>query len=166
MRPRITFIETGYKRSIRKMEIAKFHKNVVFVGMPFDNSSAAIFKGIQQACDEVGLKPIKIDNIEDSGPIPRQILEAIEKAEFLIFDLTHERPNVYYELGYAHGVGNKPEEIVLIAKAGTKLHFDISFLRVIRYKNREDLVEKLISRLHNITMTCRPKVAYPTNLLY
>jgi hypothetical protein len=59
-----------------------------------------------------------------SGFIIREITESIERAEFLVFDLSYERPNVYYELGYAHGVGNEAPEILLIAREGTSVHFD------------------------------------------
>ena len=161
----VTFIETGYKRSKRKMEIGKYRKNVIFVGMPFDKASNAVYDVIRQLCEEFELKPIRIDEIEDSGSIPRQILEAIETAEFLVFDLTRERPNVYYELGYAHGVGNKPEEIILIAKTGTRLHFDISSLRVLRYKNLGDLLKKLKPRLKRMLKTCRAKTRYDERIL-
>jgi hypothetical protein len=62
-----------------------------------------------------------------------------------VFDLTYERPNVYYELGYAHGVGNEPLDILLIAKYGTKVHFDISPYRIQFYKSTEHL-RQLVAR--------------------
>jgi hypothetical protein len=46
---------------------------------------------------------------------------------------------VYYELGYAHGVGNLPTDILLVARAGTELQFDIAALRVRFYKSTEEL---------------------------
>ena len=54
-------------------------------------------------------------------------------------DLTGERPNVYYELGYAHGVGNEGQDILLIAKKGSDIHFDIAPLRVPYYRSTEHL---------------------------
>jgi hypothetical protein len=53
-----------------------------------------------------------------SGLVIREITDLIERCEFIICDLTNERLNVYYELGYAHGVGNEAREILLIAKEG------------------------------------------------
>ena len=43
----------------------------------------------------------------DLGGSLDDISELILKAEFIVCDLTLERPNVYYELGYAHGAGNR-----------------------------------------------------------
>ena len=57
----------------------------------------------------------------------------------MIFDLTHEWPNVYYELGHAHGVGNEPLDILLITKKGTALHFNIAPLKVHFYESIEEL---------------------------
>ena len=94
-----------------------------------------------------GLNAVRVDDIQDSGPIPVQILRAIEDAEFLIFDLTVERPNVYYELGYAHGAGNRSEEIILVAKSGAKIHFDVSHLRIMYYESAIDLEQKLLPKL-------------------
>ena len=45
----------------------------------------------------------------------------------------------FYELGYAHGIGHEGNNVLLIAKEGTKLHFDLSHLHVRPYKSLEDL---------------------------
>jgi hypothetical protein len=56
-----------------------------------------------------------MDEDEGSGFVLREITDLIERAELIICDLTRERPNVYYELGYAHGVGNEAMDILLVA---------------------------------------------------
>ena len=118
----------------------KFLKDLVFVGMSFKGEDQEeVFTAIKEACKELNLSARRVDENYSSGFIILEIIDMIEKAEFIIFDLTHERPNVYYELGYAHGLGNSPSDILLIAKEGTQLHFDIAALRIRFYKSTEDL---------------------------
>jgi nucleoside 2-deoxyribosyltransferase len=54
----------------------------------------------------------------------------IEGARFVVADLTHERPNVYFELGYARGLG---KTVVTIAREGTAVHFDVKDWTYIPY---------------------------------
>ena len=72
----------------------------------------------------------------------------------LVFDLSGERQNVYYELGYAHGVGNEAKEILLIAEEGTTLHYDIAGLRVHFYKSLEGLQTTLARGLAEMIRNC------------
>jgi len=72
------------------------------------------------------------------------VIELITLFEFVISDLTLSKPNVYHELGYAHGIGHDGSSILLIAKEGTELHFDISHLHVQFYESLEHL-HKIIS---------------------
>lgn len=117
-----------------------FVKDLVFVGMSFQGLGMdKVFQGIKDVCAKLKLKAKRVDENVGSGFIILEIVDLIEKAEFIIFDLSYERPNVYYELGYTHGVGNSPSNILLIAKDGTNLHFDILGLRVQYYKNIKDL---------------------------
>lgn len=55
-------------------------------------------------------------------------MESIQKAEYVIVDLTESRPNVFYEAGYAQGIGKIP---IYIAKKGTELEFDLKDYPVI-----------------------------------
>jgi len=136
------------RRVIRSvMGVSGTHqRGLVFVAMSFrGKKSADVFAALKAECKKLRLQAVRVDESVGSGFIIREIVELIEKAEFLIFDLTGERPNVYYELGYAHGVGNKPLDILLLAKKGTKLHFDIAPLRV-HFYDSENSLRGIVSR--------------------
>jgi len=77
-----------------------------------------------------------VDELQSNERITDRILESIRKAEFVIVDLTYSRPNVFYEAGYAQGIGKTP---VYIAKEGTQLEFDLKDYPVIFFKNMKQL---------------------------
>ena len=100
-------------------------------------------KAIEESCKECGLEPKIVDDGVGANTIIDDIKELIETSEFLIIDLTLENPNVYYELGYADGVGNEGKDMLLLAKEGTTLKFDIQHRRVHFYEEAYDLQKKL-----------------------
>jgi hypothetical protein len=123
-----------------------FEHKTVFIIMAFKGRQKA-YSVIKDECQKRKLKAIRADEIAGAGLVIQEIFDSIEQAEFIICDLTRGRPNVYYELGYAHGVGNYPDNILLLAKAGTERHFDISPLRFEEYRSTEELRSIVASRL-------------------
>ena len=141
-RGQTTDVPASKDTSQRKRKASKddFVKGLVFVAMSFQGTeSDNAFSAIREECKSLGLQPRRVDEIASSGIIILDTIKLIEDAEFIIFDLSRGRPNVYYELGYAHGVGNSPENILLVAKKGTRIHFNIFQLRVFFYSSTEDL---------------------------
>jgi len=133
-----------------------FERGLVFVMMPFVSpDSGDVYSAIQESCSSKGLRTARVDDGGGSGFIIREITDLIERAEFIVCDLSYERPNVYYELGYAHGVGNEPDDILLIAKAGTKLHFDIAPLRVHFFDDLGTLRELVATQLARMIRVTR-----------
>jgi hypothetical protein len=94
----------------------------------------------------------RIDEDESSERITDRILESIRKAEFVIVDLTEERPNVFFEAGYAHGFGKLP---IYIARHGTKIHFNVKDYPVILFRNMKEVREKLERRLRGLRKRVR-----------
>ncbi len=130
---------------------ANYRPNTAFLMMAIDDSMPEledIRTGIKEVFEEFGIEAITADEIEHEGVITDRILSEIETSEFLLADLTHERPNVYYEVGHAHALKKRP---ILVRKKGTKLHFDVAHRNCPQYENTTDLKRMLRKRLETIT---------------
>lgn len=125
-------------------------RDTAFILMAMDPDNPAledVYRTIKEVCASYGIKAYGAAEIEHQDRITDLILSEIKTCEFLIADLTYERPNVYYEIGYAHAINKRP---ILYRKKGTRLHFDLSVHNVPEYKNITELRELLNKRLEAI----------------
>jgi hypothetical protein len=111
-----------------------------------------ILSAVKRSAKKHGIDCLRADEIEHTGKITDLILTQINSSRYLLCDITTDRPNVYYELGYAHGRG---KQVVLIAREGTVAHFDIRDYNIIFYKSITELEERLSKRIEAIVANKR-----------
>jgi hypothetical protein len=104
-----------------------------FVVMQFGEPYDGIYKDvIKPVAKEVGLEAYRADDVFRPGIVLQDIIQGIAEAEVIIADITPPNQNVFYELGYSHGLG---KTTILLAERGSTLPFDVSGFRVIFYDN-------------------------------
>lgn len=114
-----------------------------FVAMSFDPSlDTAYENGIKPAIRECGFQPVCMKEIATNEGITDRILSEITRAQFVIADFTGQRGGVYFEAGFARGLGRdviwqcRKDEIKLV-------HFDIKHLGHVLWETPDDLRTKL-----------------------
>ena len=121
-----------------------------FIIMSFNPKVDFLYRdALVPAVTDCDLQPYKVDEEEFDGTISEAILDKIRKCRVVVADLTDERPNCYFELGYAIALG-KPA--ILAARKDhdprrdlrkpddPKVHFDLDSHKI-SYWVREDLNE-------------------------
>lgn len=58
-----------------------------------------------KACEVINCKPCRVDLTEPHHTITDAVIRGISEAKCIIADLTYARPSVYFEVGFAHGLG-------------------------------------------------------------
>lgn len=148
--------EPGYLEKYNKSaDVAEtnptgIQKGYVFIAMPMAGEMPEyedVHDAIKQAALNCGLTAERVDEIQSNERITDRLLESIRKAEFVVADLTDSRPNVFYEAGYAFGIGKTP---IYVARSETKLEFDLKDYPTIFFKNMRELREGLEARLRKI----------------
>lgn len=128
-----------------------FQPNTAFVMMWMDSKRPELedlYNTIKRCFSCFGISTERADDIEHSGKITDEIINKIKSSEFLYADLTGARPNVYYEVGFAHALSKR---VILYRKFGESLHFDLAGYNCPEYKNLVDLENKLNKRLASMT---------------
>lgn len=119
--------------------------------MPFDEKLDQIYERyVKFPLETKGFLVKRADNIYKSTPILEDIIRSIEKADFLIAELTGKNPNVYYELGIAH---EKNKTIFLISQNIDDVTFDLKHRRAIIYKDTLQGYEYLADEIVRFTDT-------------
>lgn len=132
-------------------EPAKYRTGTAFIMMWMDAQHPEltdVADAVRSVFRSFGVRAIRADDLEHEGLITERVLNEIRTSEFLFADLTGVRPNVYYEIGYAHALGKR---VILFRRSGTGLHFDLAGYNCPEYENLRDLREKLTKRLVSLT---------------
>ncbi len=138
------FVGTSSNEDVRQ------RSNTAFVIMPINPNNPEledVYNAIREVCEKFGISATRADLIEHQESITDVVLRQIQECEFLIADLSYERPNVYYEVGYAHALGKRP---ILFRKADTPLHFDLAGFGCPEFQNVTALKNKLDKRFKAI----------------
>ena len=107
--------------------LAHTNSSQAFVAMWFDDTMDAVYHhAIAPAIQAAGYEPYRIDRDNLLNKIDDEIIAQIRQSKFLLADFTHApegsvRGSVYYEAGFAYGLGTP---CVFTARNDAHLHFD------------------------------------------
>ncbi|MGB2866766.1 MAG: hypothetical protein WBC05_25770, partial [Sedimentisphaerales bacterium] len=118
-----------------------------FVAMWFDESlQSAYSKGIAKLEEDTGFNMLRIDMKQFNDKICDRILAEIKRSRFLIADVTKHRQGVYFEAGFAMGMG-LPVIWTCRKDQIEGCHFDTRQYNHITWNNEVELREKLRDRI-------------------
>ena len=121
-----------------------------FVAMSFDQSlHEAWTNGFDPGIRAAGYHPVRLDDKDYVGGITDEMIAEIRGSRFVVADYTGQRNNVYFEAGFALGLGLT---VVQTCRADetADLHFDIRHLNTLVWKSPDELAEGLNRRIRAV----------------
>lgn len=149
----------GFERAEQLMS-TQTDSTSVFVAMWFGDEVKSVYEeAIQPAIEECGYRAVRVDKIEHNNDITDEIVVGIKGSKFVVADLTGYRGGVYFEAGYAKGLG---KELILSCRKdwfdGEKdssgkwikeaVHFDLNHLNTIDWETPVELKMRLVNRIN------------------
>lgn len=115
----------------------------VFVAMSFHADLKSAWEdGISPALKKAGYRPYRVDAEPHINRIDTKIITEIKNSRFLVADVTLQRPGVYFEAGYAIGLG-LPVFWCVRSDDLKNVHFDTRQYNHIVWEDEKYLAEQL-----------------------
>ena len=155
----LTYKGMEYAESLSKKSSPS---NSVFVAMWFSPEMTSVYEtAIKPAIESTDCgryKAFRVDNHEHNNDITDEIIAGIKECRFMVADMTGYRGGVYYEAGFAKGLG-KP--VIFTCRKDwfdgelspdkkpvkERVHFDINHQNIIVWNDPEDLKQRIINRI-------------------
>mgnify|MGYP000981610290 CR=1 FL=1 len=122
-----------------------------FIAMSFSEKSeiVAIKEAIKSAVNETKYNPIIVNekHIESDRTINDAIIAEIKRSKFVIADFTEQKSGVYFEAGFALGLGIPVIYCCEEEDFKKNSHFDVNHYPHILYKTPEQLRKGLIDKI-------------------
>lgn len=119
---------------------------LVFVVIAFHESMEPVYALLKELGNNFNLKVIRVKDVKDDFRITDRIISLINRSKFIIADLSLEKPNVYFELGYARGIGKR---IITICNKRSDIHFDVKDWTCLFYSDMDDLRKNILPRFES-----------------
>jgi DNA-binding PadR family transcriptional regulator len=141
----------GWER-LEKLKEFNPTSNQCFVAMWFDDKMKQIYdeafvKGIEAA----GYKSHRVDQRQYNDKIDDEIMAQIRRSRFIVSDFTGHRGGVYYEAGFARGLGL---QVIFTCRKDEidKLHFDVRQYNCIDWAEDHlpDFIRRLTNRIESV----------------
>lgn len=141
---------TGWAHYEELRQGAENAQNPVFVAMWFGGKDRS--KDMEELYDEsikaavraAGFRVMRSDKVEHNDFIMGRIIEDIRRAPFLIAELTENNQGVYFEAGFARGLGL---DVIYCCPKRVKPHFDVSAVNHVKWSDSDDLRRRLEHRI-------------------
>ncbi len=139
-------LPAGYVAAEKLIKNPTNSKNA-FVAMSFDKDMDLAFKkGFQPGIENASYEAIRIDQVEHNNKIDDEIIVKINSSLFVVADFTGHKGGVYFEAGYAMGMGLPI--IWTCRKDHMKgLHFDVRQYNCIVWEDHDKLANDLKLRI-------------------
>ena len=118
--------------------------------MWFDASTnEAWLSGFEPGIKAAGYRPVRLDKEDYVGGVTDEIMTQIRRSRFVVVDYTGHRNSVYFEAGFAAGLGLTVIQTCRADEAAD-LHFDIRHLNTLVWKSHAELAEGLNRRIRAV----------------
>jgi nucleoside 2-deoxyribosyltransferase len=134
-------------QEVAELKAKQPDSNQAFVAMWFDDELTPAWEdGIKPALEECGYNPLRVDMQEHNGKICDRIIADIRRSGLLVADFTGHRGGVYFEAGFAMGLGI-PVIWTCRKTDIEEAHFDTRQYNHIVWETSEELRKKLVDRI-------------------
>ncbi len=144
---RVILTHHGWQR-LQTERVSGGKPGTCFVAMSFDPSMIEAFElGVLPAVEtDCGFTALRVDRKEHNNQITDEIMAGIRSAELTIADFTGHRAGVYYEAGFARGLGR---EVIYCCRENDfkERHFDTSVMNHVVWTDPTELRTKLANRI-------------------
>ncbi|MPM78998.1 hypothetical protein SDC9_126013 [bioreactor metagenome] len=152
---KLTFKGVERAEEIRKIKHETKH---AFVAMWFSTEMKSVYDdSIKDVVESTGYIPFRVDNHQHNNDITDEIIAGIRSCRFMIADMTGYRGGVYFEAGFAKGLGKQviftcrkdwfDGEIDGAVIVKERVHFDVNHQNIIVWETQDELKKKLSARI-------------------